>query len=67
MHEVSGLACPLHYSAAVYVIRFFGTVILTTCIIKQFGHCIVTWYAMSLSLVKLTEIGTSWGRDTTVT
>ena len=23
------------------------------------GHCIATWYAMSRSLVKLTEIGTS--------
>ena len=61
---MSGLAYPLHYSAAVYVMCFFGTVIiLTTCIIKQLGHCIATWYAMSRSLVKLTEIGTSWGRD----
>ena len=25
------------------------------------GHCIATWYAMARSLVKLTEIGTSWG------
>ena len=31
-------------------------------IIQLFGHCIATWYAMSQSLVKLTEIGTSWGR-----
>ena len=28
-------------------------------IIQVFGHCIATWYAMSWSLVKLTEIGTS--------
>ena len=48
-------------SAAVYVMCFFGTIILTTCIIKQLGHCIATWYAMSRSLVKLTEINTSWG------
>ena len=26
-------------------------------IIELFGHCIATWYAMSRSLVKLTEIG----------
>ena len=30
-------------------------------IIQLFGHCIATWYAMSQSLVKLMEIGTSWG------
>ena len=30
-------------------------------IIQLIGHCIPTWYAMSRSLVKLTEIGTSWG------
>ena len=30
--------------------------------IKEFfGHCIGTWYAMSRSLVKLMEIGTSRG------
>ena len=33
------------------------------CIDQLFGHCIASWYAMSLSLVKLTEIGTSWGRS----
>ena len=27
-------------------------------IIKLFGHCIATWYALSQSLVKLMEIGT---------
>ena len=26
------------------------------CIIQLFGHCIATWYAMSWSLVKLTEV-----------
>ena len=31
------------------------------CIIQLFGHCMATWYAMSLSLVKLTEIGFSYG------
>ena len=30
-------------------------------IIKLLGRCIATWYAMSRSLIKLTEIGTSWG------
>ena len=30
-------------------------------IIQLFGHCIATWYAMSRSLVKLKEIGTSYG------
>ena len=32
-------------------------------IIQLFGHCVATWYAMSWSLVKLTEIGTSCGRS----
>ena len=32
-------------------------------IIQQFGHCIASCNAMSQSLVKLKEIGTSWGRD----
>ena len=38
-------------------------------IIQLFGHCIGTryMYAMSRSLVKLTEIGTSLGRGYTVT
>ena len=31
------------------------------CIIQLLGYCITTWYPMSQSLVKLTEIGTSWG------
>ena len=31
-----------------------------TDIIQQ-GHCILTWYAMSQYLVKLRELGTSWG------
>ena len=30
-------------------------------IIQLFGLCIVTWYAMSRSHLKLTEIGTSCG------
>ena len=30
---------------------------------QLFGHSIATWYAMSRSLVKLTEIGTSWCLD----
>ena len=30
-------------------------------IVQLYDHCIVTWYAMPQSLVKLTEIGTSWG------
>ena len=30
------------------------------------GHCIAIWYAMSRSLEKLTETGTSWGRGATV-
>ena len=29
---------------------------------QLFGHCIATWYAMSQSQLKLTEIGTSYGR-----
>ena len=29
-------------------------------IIRLLGHCIVTWYAMFRSLVKLTEMETSW-------
>ena len=32
-----------------------------TGIIQVFGHCNATWYTMFRSLVKLTEIGTSWG------
>ena len=31
------------------------------CIIQLFGYCMATWYAMSLSPVKLTEIGFSCG------
>ena len=31
-------------------------------ITQLFGHCIATWYAMSWSHLKLTEIGTSCGR-----
>ena len=31
-------------------------------IIQLFVHCNATWYAMSRSLVKLKEIGTSCGR-----
>ena len=34
----------------------------STGIIQLFGHCIVTWYAMLQSYLKLTEIGTSCGR-----
>ena len=30
-------------------------------IIHLSGHCITTWYAMFRTLVKLMEIGTSWG------
>ena len=30
-------------------------------IIQVLGHCITTWYAMSRSLLKQTEIGTRWG------
>ena len=30
--------------------------------ILLFGHCISTWYAMSMPLVKLMEVGTSIGR-----
>ena len=37
-----------------------GTV-LNTIYCEQYGHCIAKWYAMSQSLVKLTNIGTSWG------
>ena len=40
---------------------------ISYCIIQLFGHCIATRYAMSRSLVKLTEIGTSCGRGKTVT
>ena len=36
-------------------------------IIQLFGQCMATWYAMSQSLIKLTEIETSWGRGVTVT
>ena len=32
---------------------------VSICIIKLFGHCIATWYAMPC--VKLMEIGTSLG------
>ena len=32
------------------------------CIIQLLCHCIFAWYAMSRSLVKLTEVGASWGR-----
>ena len=45
---------------------FYGT-ILSMCIIQPFGRCVATWFAMSQSLVKLTEIETSWGRSKTVT
>ena len=38
-----------------------------TFIIQLFGHCIAMWYAMSESLVNLTEIGTSCRRGETVT
>ena len=31
-------------------------------IVQLLGHCIATWYAMSGSLVKLMEMGTSLGR-----
>ena len=34
----------------------------STDIIQLLGHCIATWYAMSRSHLKLTEIGTSCGR-----
>ena len=33
-----------------------------TGIIQLFGHCTATWYAMSRSHLKLTEIGNSCGR-----
>ena len=32
------------------------------CFIQLFGLCTDTWYAMSQSLVKLMEIGSSLGR-----
>ena len=36
---------------------FYSTsMILSLCITHLFGHCIAAWYAMSRSLVKLTEI-----------
>ena len=38
----------------------------STGIIQLFGHCIATWYAMSQSHLKLTEIGTSCRRGKTV-
>ena len=34
----------------------------STGIIQLFGHFIATWYAISRSHLKLTEIGTSCGR-----
>ena len=33
----------------------------STGIIQLFGHCIATWYVMSRSYLKPTEIGTSCG------
>ena len=38
-----------------------------SCIIQLISYCIATWYAMSRSLPKLTEIGTSWGHGIPVT
>ena len=35
---------------------------MNTSIIRLFDHCIATWYAMSWSLVKLMDLGTSCGR-----
>ena len=40
---------------------------LRVCIIQLFGHCTAEWYAMSQSLVKVTEIETSWGRGYSAT
>ena len=34
---------------------------ISLSIFQLLGHCIAAWYAMSQSLVKLTEMGTSWG------
>ena len=31
-------------------------------IVQLLGHCIAMWYAMSRSIVKLMEMGTSLGR-----
>ena len=39
----------------------------STGIIQLFGHCIATWYSMSLSHLKLTQLGTSCGRGLTAT
>ena len=39
-----------------------STLVDSTGIIQLFGHCIATWYAMSRSHLKLTDIGTSFGR-----
>ena len=44
------------------IITYYFVIILTPDIIQLFGHCIATWYAMTWSLVKLTEIETSCGR-----
>ena len=38
------------------------TTVCSTGIIQLSGHCIATWYAICLSYIKLTEIGTSCGR-----
>ena len=43
-------------------IWLLGYAISTVNQTKLFGHCIATWYAMSRSLVKLTEIVTSLAR-----
>ena len=44
------------------IITYYFVIILTPDIIQLFGHCIATWYAMTWSLVELTEIETSCGR-----
>ena len=48
------------YSYTMVCTPLHGIVTIISGIIQLFGHCIVMWYAMSRSLVKLTEIGTSW-------
>ena len=50
-------------STALYLKSCTLPLVDSTGIIQLFGHCIATWYAMSRSQLKLTEIGTSCGCD----
>ena len=61
------MALDLCFALGMYIgpTKFVQIVILH--IIQLFGHCSVTWYAMSRSLLKLMEIGISCGRGYTVT